>query len=103
MSYFRFSNMQVEEAVVLAFPFTDELAIAGATLTGTPTVAIANIGGAADSSASSFSVGTAQISGAKVLVPVSGRVKGADYELRVTCSTTDPYTRLTRVGRILTE
>lgn len=103
MTYFRFSNMEVEEKVVLTFPFAAELTLAGgATLSGSPTVDVLNIGGVTDATPSSL-VASSSVDGTDVLVAVDGRIKGADYELRVTCATSDPAHVLTRVGRIMTE
>ena len=97
-NYFRFNNMAVEEAIVLKFPFSDELP-SGITLTGTPTVTVEQIGGVTDPSPSTLVVnvmpGTAVID-----VAIDAQIKDADYEIRVTSDTTDPLLRLTRVGRI---
>ncbi len=101
MSYFRYDNIEVEEAVVLTFPFADELAIPGAALSSI-VLAEAVVVAGVDVAAAAFIV-TAQISGTDVLVAVAAQVKNVDYEIRVTCATTDTYTRLTRVGRIFTE
>lgn len=96
--YYRYDNMAVEEALILTFPFADELPV-GVTLTGTPTVTCESIGSVVDPAPASFIV-DATIVGSNVDVAVAGQVQGADYEIRVTSATTNPLLTLTRIGRI---
>lgn len=97
-NFFRFNNMAVEEAIILKFPFQDELP-SGITLTALPTVTVEQIGGEIDPSPATLVVNVA--AGTSVIdVAIDGQIKGADYEIRVTSDTTDPLLRLTRVGRI---
>jgi hypothetical protein len=92
------SYIHVEEALILTFPFADELPV-GVTLTGTPTVTCESIGSVVDPAPASFIV-DATLVGSNIDIAVAGQVQGADYEIRVTSATTNPLLTLTRVGRI---
>lgn len=95
----RFPPIEVEEKVPLTFRFGAELADQGATLTSISSLAVAVRNGVADASPSSL-VTTSNISGTNVVAAVDGRTAGADFELRVTCATSNPYLVLTRVGYV---
>lgn len=101
--HFRFHNMMKEEAVVLTFPFADEL-LPGVTLTGTPIVNCIVVSGT-DATPAAF-INTCEINGTNVLVAVDARAATytgtlCDYELRVVCPTTVTKLVLGRIGRIM--
>jgi hypothetical protein len=95
----RFPSIEVEEKVPLTFRFGAELADQGATLASISSVAVAVRNGVADATPSSL-VTASNISGTNVVVAADGRTPGADFELRVTCATSNPYLVLTRVGYV---
>lgn len=95
----RFPDIEVEEKVPLTFRFGAELTDQSATLAGISSVAVSVRNGMADASPSAL-VTMSSISGTNVVAAVDGRTPGADFELRVTCTTSNPYLVLTRVGYI---
>ncbi len=69
-----------------------ELAVliaAGATITGTPTVAATAINRTVDANAQAIVSGAATVSGTNVLQKIIGGLPGVDYELKVTFDMSD--------------
>jgi len=90
----RFSEVDGSEEVVLTYDFTNGLA-AGETLL-TPAVEVVVTFGE-DPQAASI-VGTPQVDGPRVLVPISGQKEPMDYKITVICSTSNPNKTLALAG-----
>jgi hypothetical protein len=85
----RFAPLHPDAKDVLTFDFSAGL-LDGETLVGPPVLSVKMRLGADTSPASLFN-GTSQIDATSmlVLVPVQGRVEGAEYELECQCATTN--------------
>lgn len=98
MSLEFFDPIDPAEAVVLTFDFSKGLD-AGETLSGAITVSISMNNGV-DATPALLQAGAATFNGdaTAVLVPVVGRVEGAQYAIKVASGTTNPQKRLAKTG-----
>lgn len=98
--YLDFDPLDSAEKDVLTFDFSAGLA-SGETLSGTPTATVTMYLGV-DSSPSQLLNGSVQLDATQklVLIPVQGRNKGCDYDIKVVAATTNPNKVLAMTGRL---
>lgn len=94
----RFDIKDPSESVPLTFNFAPDLA-SGETLSGAPTVSV-TVATGTDANPTELLNGTAGFDAAmqEVIQPVTGGLNGVEYEIVVTCATSNPNKTLTLVG-----
>lgn len=97
----RFDTKLPAEKVVLTFDFTPDL-LAGETLTGSPTIVSVNVSLGADGNPTAIENGapTLDTTSKKVLMPVQAGLDGCDYDITVSCATSNALKVLELLGTL---